>query len=141
MRRIMAANTNVATLPLVRRSVTTGGAGGGVMWTPNTDVYLTDTGLVIKVELAGMRKEDLELTVEGSQLRVSGHRRDGCRASQCSFVVMEINYGPFECAIELPPGYDPSASKAVYQNGFLRVDVPYSPQRLRQPVSVQIEAD
>jgi HSP20 family molecular chaperone IbpA len=35
-------------------------------WAPNTDVYVTDSGLVIKVELAGMQRENLELTVEGT---------------------------------------------------------------------------
>ena len=124
----MAANSNLATLPLVRRLSATGRAGGGVTWTPNTDVYLTDMGLVVKVELAGMRKEDLELSIEGSQLRISGHRRDGCRASSCSFVVMEINYGPFECVLELPQGYDLSQARAAYLNGFLRIDVPLAVQ-------------
>ena len=93
-------------------------------WSPNTDVYVTDSGLVIKVELAGMRKEDLELKVEGNKLRISGQRPDGCRAPKCKFLVMEINYGAFETLIELPPGYDLNKAKAAYQNGFLRLDVP-----------------
>ena len=63
-----------------------------------------DNGLVIKVELAGMRSDHLEITVEGNRLRISGNRPDGCRASKCSFLVMEINYGPFESVLELPPG-------------------------------------
>ena len=105
-------------------------AGGGpessseTFWVPNTDVYATEGGLVIKVELAGMRKEDLELTVEGNRLKISGHRPDGCRAAKCRFLVMEISYGAFETVIELPPGYDLDRAKAAYQNGFLRVDVP-----------------
>jgi HSP20 family protein len=93
-------------------------------WVPNTDVYMTDAGLVVKVELAGMCREDLELTVEASRLRIRGHRPDGCRAPKCKFLVMEINYGPFESVIELPAGYDLGQAKAAYQNGFLRVDVP-----------------
>jgi HSP20 family protein len=93
-------------------------------WVPNTDVYATDSGLVVKVELAGMRSEHLEITVEGSRLRISGNRPDGCRAPKCSFLVMEINYGPFESVLELPPGYDLSQAKAAYLNGFLRIDVP-----------------
>ena len=93
-------------------------------WVPNTDVYSTDTGLVIKVELAGMRNDNLEITVEGNRLRISGTRPDGCRAPKCSFLVMEINYGPFESVLELPPGYDLSQAKASYLNGFLRIDVP-----------------
>ena len=39
--------------------------------------------LVIKVELAGMKKEDLELAVEGNRLLISGERPDGCRAAGC----------------------------------------------------------
>lgn len=93
-------------------------------WVPNTDLYTTDSGLVIKVELAGMRSEHLEITVEGNRLRISGNRPDGCRAPKCNFLVMEINYGPFESVIEVPAGYDLGLAKAAYLNGFLRIDVP-----------------
>jgi HSP20 family protein len=93
-------------------------------WVPNTDVYTTDNGLVIKVELAGMRSEHLEIMVEGNRLRISGNRPDGCRSPKAHFLVMEINYGPFESILEVPPGYDLSQAKAAYLNGFLRIDVP-----------------
>ena len=93
-------------------------------WTPNTDIYVSDTGLVIKAELAGMKSDSLEITVEGQRLRITGVRPDGCRAPHCSFLVMEISYGPFETVLELPAGYDLSQAKAIYVNGFLRVDVP-----------------
>ncbi|MDB6121525.1 MAG: heat-shock protein Hsp20 [Pedosphaera sp.] len=93
-------------------------------WVPNTDVYVTDNGLVIKVELAGMRSENLQITVEENKLRISGERPDGCRAPKFNFLAMEINYGPFENVLDLPPGYDLSQAKASYLNGFLRIDVP-----------------
>ena len=99
-------------------------SSGKALWVPNTDVYVTDMGMVIKVELAGMRSENLQISTEGQQLRISGHRLDGCRAPKCNFVVMEINYGSFESVVELPPGYDLSMAKASYLNGFLRLDVP-----------------
>jgi HSP20 family protein len=107
-------------------------------WVPNTDVYSTENGLVIKVELAGMRKEDLELTIEGTRLKISGHRPDGCRAPKCRFLVMEISYGAFETVIELPPGYDLDRAKAAYQNGFLRIDVPEKVPSPSKPHSVVI---
>jgi HSP20 family protein len=100
---------------------------GKAHWVPNTDVYITDNGMVVKVELSGMRSENLQITVEGNQLRISGQRPDGCRAPKCSFLVMEINYGQFESVLELPPGYDLGQAKAAYQNGFLRIDVPLAP--------------
>lgn len=93
-------------------------------WAPNTDVYVAESGLVIKVELAGMKSDSLEIIVDGNRLRISGNRPDCCRAAQCSFLVMEITYGPFETVLDLPPGYDLNQAKAVYVNGFLRIDVP-----------------
>ena len=95
-------------------------------WVPNTDVYVTDGAIIVKVELSGMQRENLELTIDGPRLRIRGQRPDGCRPPQCKFLVMEINYGGFESVIELPEGYDLSRAKAAYQNGFLRVDVPIS---------------
>src|SRR5215471_13332378 len=109
----------------VSRSLGNGPQGPGrTTWVPNTDVYATDNGLVVKVELAGMRSDHLEITVEGTRLRICGERPDGCRAAKCNFLVMEINYGPFESVLELPPGYDLTQAKAAYLNGFLRIDVP-----------------
>jgi HSP20 family protein len=107
-------------------------------WVPNTDVYSSESGLVVKVELAGMRNEHLEITVEGNRLRISGTRSDGSRAAKCSFLVMEINYGAFESVLELPLGYNLSEAKAVYLNGFLRIDVPLAqrfPKRTKLPVA------
>lgn len=107
-------------------------------WVPNTDVYVTDNGLVVKVELAGMRSEHLEITVDGNHLRISGNRPDGCRAAKCSFLVMEINYGPFESVLEVPAGYDLSQAKAAYLNGFLRIDVPLAtrpPKTSKVPIA------
>ena len=115
----------------VTRSAGGGREGAKAHWVPNTDVYATDNGLVVKVELAGMRSEHLEITVEGNRLRINGNRPDGCRASKCNFLVMEINYGPFESVLELPAGYDLSQAKAAYLNGFLRIDVPVAQLSLK----------
>jgi len=97
-----------------------------IHWSPNTDVYLCDSGLVIKVELAGLQRENLELTVEEHNLRISGQRPDGCRPAACKFQIMEIDYGAFETVIEVPEDCDLARGKAVYQNGFLRVDIPFA---------------
>ena len=52
---------------------------------------------------------------------------------------MEIHYGPFECVIEVPSGYDLAQAKAIYQSGFLRIDIPQNHETTpakRIPVSV-----
>jgi len=133
----MAVAKTTSSVQFVNRPTTVGGREGSANghWVPNTDVYATDAGLVIKVELAGMRSENLEITIEGNRLRIAGSRPDGCRAPKCSFLVMEINYGPFESVLELPAGYDLSQAKAAYLNGFLRIDVPHAVQ---QPKHTQV---
>lgn len=122
----MAVTKVSSTVHFVSRNAAVSGRAGATSghWVPNTDVYSTDEGLVIKVELAGMKGDSLEITVEGNRLRIAGNRPDGCRAPKCNFLVMEISYGPFESVLELQPGYDLSRAKATYMNGFLRIDVP-----------------
>ncbi|MEO5804270.1 MAG: Hsp20/alpha crystallin family protein [Verrucomicrobiota bacterium] len=127
-----------STLHFSKRSFSSSGKEAEAQWIPNTDVYVMDGGLVIKVELAGMRREDLELSIEKNRLRISGQRPDGCRSPKCKFLVMEINYGAFETVIELPTGYDLTQAKAAYQNGFLRIDVPVAADSPPKRLSVQI---
>jgi HSP20 family protein len=112
-------------------------------WIPNTDVYIAENGLVIKVELAGMRREDLELSAEDQRLTISGYRPDCCRSAnaKCKFLVMEINYGHFESIITVPEGYDLAGARAAYQNGFLRIDVPAQNHPRSKLHNVPIEND
>ncbi|MBL6763371.1 MAG: Hsp20/alpha crystallin family protein [Verrucomicrobiae bacterium] len=93
-------------------------------WVPNTDVYVTAKYVVIKVELAGISKEDLDLTVEGRRMTISGVRHDEQRPADSKFQVMEIDYGEFSTSVDVPPGYDITKAKAAYHNGFLRIEVP-----------------
>jgi len=124
----MAVTKVSSTIHFVTRNSPVGGANDSATgrWTPHTDVYVSDHGLVIKVELAGMKSDSLEIIVEGQRLRIAGVRPDCCRAPHCNFLVMEISYGPFETVLDLPSGYDLTRAKAIYVNGFLRIDVPPS---------------
>jgi HSP20 family protein len=136
----MAETKVSSTVHFVARRSAVGGRGGAASgrWVPNTDVYSTDEGIVVKVELPGMKSENLEITVEGNRLRISGNRPDCCRAPKCTFLVMEISYGPFESVLELPAGYDLSQAKAVYMNGFLRIEVPQARQSQSTTTKVPI---
>ncbi len=139
----MAVTKVSSTVHFVARRPAVSGRGGAASghWVPNTDVYTTDTGLVVKVELPGMKSENLEITVEGSRLRIRGDRPDCCRAGKCNFLVMEISYGPFESEIELPDGYDLGKAKAIYVNGFLRVDVPTASEPHFKTTKVPVAGD
>ena len=136
----MAVTKVSSTVHFVSRSTAVSGRGGSAngRWVPNTDVYVSEAGLVIKVELSGMKSDSLEITVQGNRLRISGTRPDCCRSPQCSFLVMEISYGPFESVLEVPPGYDLAQARAIYVNGFLRIDVPLAQSARAKSTKVPI---
>lgn len=124
-----------------KRSVSSGKDPTDAHWVPNTDVYLIENALIIKVELAGMSREDLEISIEGTSLKVRGQRPDGCRPPKCTFLVMEINYGSFEMVIPLPSGYDAARAKAAYQNGFLRIEVPVAARSAAKNISIAVDGE
>ncbi len=97
---------------------------GQSVWQPNTDVYETTELLVVKMELAGIAKTDLQVTIQERLLIVRGHRHDPCRQRRCSFRQMEIDYGPFERRILIPPIVDADRAEACFENGFLRITLP-----------------
>lgn len=101
------------------------------VWEPPTDVYESDTGLVVRVEIAGVREEDLSITVSNRLLTISGQRQD--LDVKQAFYQMEIRYGEFSTEIYLPWAVDPEQVRAAYEAGFLRVVVP-RPSAHRVPV-------
>ena len=108
-------------------------------WTPNTDVYETPDSLVVKVEIAGIEKDDLEITLNDRLLLVRGHRKDPCRQRHCSFRQMEIDYGYFERRIVIPRLVDGSRVRAQFLNGFLHIELPKSPTSEHATVTIIIE--
>jgi len=98
----------------------------GPPWVPHADVFLNTAGeFTIKVELAALRREDVELCVEGQRIRITGHRYDTDQsAARNRYIVPSISWGWFDLVVDVPGGFDLSRARAQYQNGLLRVLVP-----------------
>jgi len=91
-------------------------------WSPPTDVYETETNFVVRVEAAGMREEDFTINVEDNFMVISGVRSES--PEWRAYRQMEIRFGEFSTAIELPLGVDVSKADADYKDGFLNVILP-----------------
>ena len=102
----------------------------GRFWYPPVDIYETEDDLLVKIEIAGVRAEDLQVALSSDNrvLTVAGMRRDhGTRSSgRVSCHQLEIYFGPFERAIPLPHSVliDRERLSAVYKEGFLVVTLP-----------------
>ena len=91
-------------------------------WSPPTDVYETEESCVIKLEIAGMRDEDFEVAFENNILMISGTRLD--LNERRAYHQMEIRFGKFEIAVEIPMSVNIEKATAGYQDGFLVVVLP-----------------
>jgi HSP20 family protein len=93
------------------------------LWRPPTDIFETDEYFIIKVEIAGMRDDDIEVIMEGNLLVISGNRTD-IPEQRAYYHQMEIQSGKFEITVELPVPVDSEKAGAVYKDGFLTITLP-----------------
>ena len=93
------------------------------LWRPPTDIYETETSFIIKVEIAGMREDDIEVAVENNLLLISGARSD-TPEQRAYYHQMEIQSGKFEIAAEIPMPVNVEQAGALYKDGFLTVTLP-----------------
>jgi HSP20 family protein len=92
------------------------------VWSPPTDVYETEAAHIVRVEIAGMREDDFEVSLENDTLLISGTRPDF--TEQRAYQQMEIRFGKFSTAVNLPGPVSIERARAEYKNGFLTVVLP-----------------
>lgn len=100
---------------------------GAPPWTPNTDVFEGPDGVIVRIELAGVPPDAVELMVEEQSLSVRGIRRDPQCAETASgyrFRQMEMDFGPFERMVQLPFSVDGANARATLQHGILTIRLP-----------------
>lgn len=95
------------------------------LWRPPTDIFETEESFIIKVEIAGMRDDDIEVAVENNLLLISGNRSD-MPEQRAYYHQMEIQSGKFEITAEIPVPVDVEQAGAVYKDGFLTITLPKS---------------
>jgi HSP20 family protein len=99
------------------------GAGGDIAWRPRADIYHTRDGWLVKLELAGVRAEDITIRARGSRLTISGTRRDRMVEEGWSCYTMEIAYSRFERSFSLPCDLEASRIAVRGSEGMLLVHV------------------
>jgi len=92
-------------------------------WQPQADMYRSRDGWVVKLELAGVRPQDVSITVHGSQLRIHGVRHDWIVEAGWSHQAMEIAYNRFERTIELPCDLERAGITVECREGMLLLRV------------------
>ncbi len=100
------------------------------VWSPPTDIYETADKFVARVEIAGMGEDDFEVAIENNILMISGSRPD--LNERRAYHQMEIHFGKFEIAVEIPIPVEAEGATAEYTSGLLTIRLPKaSPKNLK----------
>jgi len=95
----------------------------GRLWNPAADVYRSADGWIVKVDLAGVCSDELEIEIHESLLSIRGCRRDTHYRDGFVFHQMEITYSRFEKSIQFPAPIEGASIRHDYKDGFLIINV------------------
>ena len=100
-----------------------GEALAAASFAPPVDIYEDEQKLVLKLEVPGVKQEDLDIQIEGRMLTVRGERKFHNEEKQENFHRVEHRYGTFARSFTLPSTVDAESVKATYDAGVLRLEL------------------
>lgn len=95
----------------------------GRLWNPAADVYRAQDGWIVKIDLAGICSDELQVEIRNQFLIIRGCRRDTHYREGLTYQQMEITYSRFEKTIEFPSPIEGAAVRQDYRDGFLIINV------------------
>jgi HSP20 family protein len=96
-----------------------GTRSSGKFWYPAADIYQTREGWIVKIELAGVSTEDIEIEIQGDTLYIAGTRRDTTCSHEFALHQMEITYSRFEKTLRFPASIQGASIEHNFDNGLL----------------------
>ena len=107
-------------------------------WSPETDIYETETDLVLQADLPGFSAKDLDIVVENNVLTIRGERQFEAKVPAEGLHRMERSYGKFSRSFTLPASVNAQKIQANYKNGVLTVTLAKAEHA--RPKRIQIAA-
>jgi HSP20 family protein len=108
-------------------------------WTPVLDVYDEKENFIVKVELPGLKKEDIEINLHDGVLTVSGERKHEREVKEGETFRSERYFGRFHRSVGLPALVDATKVKAAYKDGVLTVDLPKAEEAKPKQIAVNVD--
>ena len=113
-------------------------AGPPLAWAPPTDVYETETELIVTMDIAGMNIRDIGVLTDGDVITIRGVRQEIAPRCKKQFHKMEIQVGPFQRRIHVPVPIDLQSMSTTYSNGLLEVRLK---RKFDQPTKRSVEVE
>src|SRR5947209_18464015 len=107
-------------------------------WTPALDLYQNNDNVVAVVELPGMRKEDIEISLQDGMLTIGGERKSQTEGNGESATRTERFTGKFRRSITLPTRVDANKVNATYKDGILTITLPKAEEAKPKQIQVKV---
>lgn len=121
---------------LASAEATHAGSGG---WQPALDVYENDHAITVRLEVAGVKKDDFDLSLHEDTLTISGERKNASQASEGESFRSERTFGAFSRKIQLQAAVKPDAVSADYTDGVLTVVLPKAEEAKPKKIQVSVK--
>jgi HSP20 family protein len=120
-----------------RGSAVANGSYGSRRWIPPMDLIETEDNLVLRADLPGVDRDDIEIEVKEGVLTVSGERKAQHEEKREGFHRVERSFGRFSRSLELPKGIEADNIAASFERGVLEVRMPKPAER--KPTRIEIQ--
>jgi HSP20 family protein len=107
-------------------------------WTPALDVYEDKDSFIVKAELPGMKKEDIEVSLHDGSLSISGERKTESRREDSEVYRAERFFGRFQRTVSLPTTVAADKVKAAYNDGILTITLPKTEESKPRKIDVAV---
>jgi HSP20 family protein len=108
----------------------------GSMWSPQVEAFERDGKLIVRADLPGLTKDDINVDITDDAIRIRGERRQEREENKEGYYRSERSYGSFYREIPLPSGINREEANATFRHGVLEITIPAP---ARQPSSQRIE--
>jgi HSP20 family protein len=112
---------------------------GGEKWWPAIDIAESDKEITVRAEIPGIDPKELDVTVTGNQLVISGEKKESSEKKEKGFYHSEARYGSFRRAIPLPEGIDSEHVDANYANGILTLKLQKTPAAVAKKIEIKVK--
>lgn len=103
------------------------------------DVYQTDDSVVVKAPIAGVKPEDLEISINDDSVSVKGQRKEEKEITTDNYLCQECYWGSFSRTYNLPVAVDSEKAKAGLKNGILVITIPKLEKSKRRILKIKTE--
>lgn len=109
------------------------------VWSPAVDIYDSKDSILVRADIPGLKKEDIEVSVQADTLVIKGEKKQEKEVKEKDFVRIERFYGNFQRAIRLPSEVDTGRVDATYKNGVLELMLPKSEKAKPKQIKLEIK--